>query len=125
MRERTTRRIFPITPGADEATLRWLMRESFEKVCNSDALMVIDYTETKLSPKDALRELIAEGNDPQTLQANLGGAIDEFDWWLFECHSRTDDNFMDWLTAECLWRNDQIREWLHAETIWKNTHNDA
>lgn len=119
MRERTTSRIFPAPPGTDITVLRWLMRESFEKVSNCDALAVVDYTETKLTAPEVLRALLEAGNDPAIVQANLGGAIDDFDWWLFECHAQTDDTLIGWLTAECQWRNDQLRAWLHAENIWK------
>lgn len=49
---RTYTTVVPVEPGTDMVTLRWLVRESFERKAADDLLTLADYTETELSVDD-------------------------------------------------------------------------
>lgn len=107
--EKRFRVVVPVEKGADCALLSWLARESAEKKLAADGLVVAEYTERELSVEDV---------PPKALK-QLGRPLEDFRWFEFSGLGRVNKPLLDWLTAECKWRNAQIKAWVAAERDWK------
>ena len=66
------RTIMPVKPGDDVDVVRWLARESFERVAAGDFLRIVEYTES-----------IVPAEDIPPRNAELVGPLDDYQWWLF------------------------------------------
>lgn len=49
---RTYRTVIPVDSDADLEVVRWLTRESFDRKAAGDALAIITYSESEVSPDD-------------------------------------------------------------------------
>lgn len=110
--EKRFRVLGPYPKDVDRQVMSWLARESAETKLAGDGLEVVEYSE---------REVPVEEVPPKSLKQmlELGLAAEDFVWFEYSGLGRVNQPVLDWLTAECVWRNDQIRRWLGAERVWK------
>ena len=70
---RTYRTIVPLEAGGDADVLRWLARESFDRMAAGDCLRIIEFTEVRLK---------ADEIPPKAAQA-LGRPATDYQWFAF------------------------------------------
>lgn len=71
---RTYRTVIPVDPDADLDVLRWLVRESFERKADGDALRMVGYTEVVVPPEDI---------NPK-IGRQMGRPVSSYLWFRFE-----------------------------------------
>lgn len=107
--------LIPVERGADVDIVRWLARESVEKTVAADGMHLVEYHE---------REVPA-GEVPKAWAEHLGRPIAEFTWYEIRAVGEFNQDALDWLTAEGVWKREQIAEWLNAAASWQSERDAA
>lgn len=111
-REKVFRTLGPFPLDSDRAVLSWLARESAERALAAEGFELVDHVEREIPvdelPPKALKHSIQVGLDPSA-----------YLWIEQTSTGRVNKPVLDWLVAECKWRNEQIKSWVAAERNWK------
>ena len=78
---RTMTTVVPVDPDADLEVLRWLTRESFERVAAGEYLRLADYREVEVPAEDI----------PPKLAEQLGRPVEDFLWIEFTATAVRDE----------------------------------
>ena len=111
-REKTFRTLGPFPLDADRSVLSWLARESAERALAAEGFELIDHAE---------REIAVTDLPPKTVKHMVSLRMNPADYlWIEQTSTgRVNEAVLDWLVAECKWRNEQLKAWVAAERNWK------
>lgn len=114
MGDRTFRTLGPFPKDADRRMLSWLARESAQRALAAQGYELIEHTEHEV-PLDEV--------PPKTLKNAIDHGIDPTEHLWIEQTSigRVNKPVLNWLIAECKWRNEQLKSWIAAETAWETS----
>lgn len=112
MRERVFRTLGPFPLDADREVLSWLARESAERALAAEGFELVDHT---------VREIPVADLSPKTVKHMVSLRMNPADYlWIEQTSTgRVNQPVLDWLVAECKWRNEQLKAWVAAERNWK------
>ncbi len=110
-RERVFRTLGPFPLESDRAVLSWLARESAERALAAEGFELVDHVE---------REIPVADLPPKTVKHMVSLRMNPADYlWIEQTSTgRVNQPVLDWLVAECKWRNEQLKAWVAAERNW-------
>lgn len=112
MREKVFRTLGPFPLDADRDVLSWLARESAERALAAEGFELVDHTQREIPvadlPPKAVKHMVSLRMNPA-----------DYLWIEQTSTGRVNEAVLDWLVAECKWRNEQLKAWVAAERNWK------